>query len=115
MPPFVLESLMKSRAIVVALAILSMAGPALAAPRETSRAENPLPSPCPPGFRALENSSACVRVSGQVRGDAMMNSTRSRSTDGFSTSARGRVELDVRVPIDGVPLRGVIRVDGIAR
>jgi hypothetical protein len=101
---------MNRQHLVLALAALSLAIPALAhaAPRERARGAA---SPCPPGFAALQNSDTCVRVSGRVRADSVIGSPRSRSSDSFETRTSGRVQLDVRKPTEYGPLRAVIRVE----
>ena len=92
---------MKRRFAILLLATLAVTGQAYAA------------SPCPPGFAALQNSDACVRVSGRVGVDAMAGSPRARASDAYETRVRGRVQLEVRKPTDYGPLRAVIRPDGI--
>jgi hypothetical protein len=94
---------------------LAVSGPVLAAPRERPRISNPVPSPCPPGFKLLENSDACARVSGDVRGEGFIRSSQSRSSDSSGTNVSGRVQLDVRIPVGGVPLRGVVEAEGRGR
>ncbi len=107
---------MKNRiAVGFAVAGLVIWGSALAAPREQPRISNPVPFPCPPGFRLLENSDACARVSGHVRGESFVRSPRSRSSDSFASSASGRVQLDVRIPVGSIPLRGVVEAEGRGR
>lgn len=70
---------------------------------------------CPPGFSMLQDSSACVRVSGRVRAEGIVGSTRNRSDNGVTTQASGRVQLDVRKQTEYGPLRAVIAVQGIGR
>jgi hypothetical protein len=94
---------MKRRLPVLVLAILASLGQARAA------------SPCPPGFAALQNSDACVRVSGRVGADALVGSPRTRSSDAYETRVRGRVQLEVRKPTEFGPFRGVIRAEGVGR
>ena len=94
---------MKQRLPVLVLAILASFGQACGA------------SPCPPGFAALQNSDACVRVSGRVGADALVGSPRTRSSDAYETRARGRVQLEVRKPTELGPFRGVIRAEGTGR
>ena len=94
---------MKRRLPVLVLAILAPFGQARAA------------SPCPPGFAALQNSDACVRVSGRVGADALVGSPRTRSSDAYETTVRGRVQLEVRKPTEFGPFRGVIRAEGVGR
>lgn len=72
-------------------------------------------SPCPPGFAQLQASDTCVRISGRVRADAIVGSSRVRSSGGLRTETSGRVQLDVRKQTEYGPLRAVIRVDGIRR
>jgi hypothetical protein len=88
---------------VLAFAVLGLAllGPAAAA------------LACPPGFAALQNSDACVRLSGRVGADALVGSPRSRASDSVETQVRGRVQLEVRKPTEYGPLRAVIRADGV--
>jgi hypothetical protein len=61
----------------------------------------------------LQASDTCVRISGRVRADALMGSSRMRSSDSFQTQTSGRVRLDVRKQTEYGPLRGVISVEGI--
>ena len=70
---------------------------------------------CPPGFAALQNSDTCVRISGRVRAEAGIGSTRSRASDAVGTHAGGRVQLDVRKQTEYGPLRAVIRAGGQTR
>jgi len=70
---------------------------------------------CPPGFSMLQDSSACVRVSGRVRAEAIVGSTPHRRADGVTTQASGRVQMDVRKQTEYGPLRAVIAVEGIRR
>lgn len=93
-----------------ALALLTLAAPGLALPGPAAAA-----SPCPPGFAALQNSDACVRISGRVGADALVGSARSRAADSVETQVRGRVQLEVRKPTEYGPLRAVIRADGVRR
>jgi hypothetical protein len=72
-------------------------------------------APCPPGFAALQNSDACVRVSGRVGADAVIGSPRIRASDVYETRVRGRVQLEVRKPTEFGPLRAVIRAEGAGR
>ena len=103
------------RLALLAICTVALVGQADAAPRERTREGAPRASYCPPGFAALQNSETCVRVSGQVRAESIIGSSRERSSDSFSTRARGRVQLDVRKQTEYGPLRAVIRVDGIRR
>ena len=89
--------------LILSAALLAMGGPALAA------------SPCPPGFVPLQNSDACVRISGRVRAETIVGSPRSRTSDSVTTHASGRVQMDVRKQTEYGPLRAVISVDGIGR
>ena len=93
---------MKRHLCAAGLAILASLGQAAA-------------SPCPPGFAALQNSDACVRIGGRVGADAILGSPRTRSSDTYDTSVRGRVQLEVRKPTEYGPLRAVIRAEGIRR
>lgn len=72
-------------------------------------------SPCPPGFAMLQDSSACVRVSGRVRAEAIVGSARNRRSDSVATQTSGRVQMEVRKQTEYGPLRAVIRVQGIQR
>lgn len=72
-------------------------------------------SPCPPGFAMLQASDTCVRVSGRVRADALVGTSRLRSADSYGTQASGRVQLDVRKPTEYGPLRAVISVGNLRR
>lgn len=92
-----------SRFLVITLIGFSLALPAQAAP-------NPA---CPPGFAALQNSDACVRVSGRVRSDTLIGSSRTRSVNGVETRTSGRIQLDVRKQTEYGPLRAVIRAEGV--
>ena len=94
---------MKHIPLALPAAILIIGGPAQAA------------SPCPPGFAQLQNSDACVRVSGRVRAETIARSSHGRKPDAFANQASGRVQLDVRKPTEYGPLRAVIRVDGMRR
>ena len=72
-------------------------------------------APCPSGFAALQNSDACVRISGRVGAEAVIGSPRTRASDAYETRVRGRVQLEVRKPTEFGPLRAVIRADGVTR
>lgn len=72
-------------------------------------------SSCPPGFSMLQDSSACVRVSGRVRAETIVGSTRNRRSDAVATQTSGRVQMDVRKQTEYGPLRAVIRVQGVQR
>lgn len=63
----------------------------------------------------LQDSSACVRVSGRVRAEAIVGSARSRGSDSMTTQTSGRVRMDVRKQTEYGPLRAVIGVQGISR
>lgn len=90
-------------ALVLFSASLALQSPAQAA------------SPCPPGFAALQASDTCVRVSGRVRADTIIGSSRNRSSDSISTQTSGRVQLDVRKQTEYGPARAFIRVEGMNR
>jgi hypothetical protein len=66
---------------------------------------------CPPGFAMLQNSDTCVRVSGRVRADTILGSSRSRTSDSVTTQASGRVQMEVRKQTEYGPFRAVIAVD----
>lgn len=68
---------------------------------------------CPPGFSTLQGSDTCVRISGRVRAETVIGSSRTRSTDSARTGASGRVQLDMRKQSEYGPLRAVIRAEGI--
>ncbi|WP_165820070.1 porin [Microvirga sp. KLBC 81] len=89
--------------LILSAALLAMGGPALAA------------SPCPPGFAQLQNSDTCVRISGRVRAETIVGSSRSRTSDSVTSHASGRVRMDVRKQTEYGPLRAVIGVDGFGR
>lgn len=72
-------------------------------------------SPCPPGFAMLQASDTCVRISGRVRTESLVGSSRLRSSDGFQTRTGGRVQLDVRKQTEYGPLRAVISVGNLKR
>jgi hypothetical protein len=72
-------------------------------------------SPCPPGFAQLQASDTCVRISGRVRADTLIGSSRLRTTEKLQTETSGRVQLDVRKQTEYGPLRAVVRVDGVRR
>ncbi|WP_027317590.1 porin [Microvirga flocculans] len=94
---------MKRSVFALIVSGLGLAGPAQAA------------SPCPPGFAVLQASDTCVRVSGTVRADSLVTSSRMRAADNFSTHAGGRVQLDVRKQTEYGPLRAVIAVGNLRR
>jgi hypothetical protein len=94
---------MKRSVIVLVLSGLALPGAAHAA------------SPCPPGFAMLQASDTCVRISGRVRADGLVGSSRVRSSDGFQTQAGGRVQLDVRKQTEYGPLRAVVSVGNLRR
>lgn len=70
---------------------------------------------CPPGFLALQGSDTCVRISGRVRADTVIGSSRSRGSDSVRTGAGGRIQLDLRKQTEYGPLRAVIRAEGMSR
>jgi len=72
-------------------------------------------SSCPPGFAMLQASDTCVRVSGRVRAEMALGSSRSRSSDSSRTLASGRVQLDVRKQTEYGPLRAVVSVGNLRR
>ncbi|EIM28528.1 porin [Microvirga lotononidis] len=72
-------------------------------------------SACPPGFAMLQASDTCVRISGQVRGETLLGSSRQRASDSVQTQAGGRVRLDVRKQTEYGPLRAVISVGNLGR
>lgn len=90
-------------ALLVSSALLAPGAPALAA------------SPCPPGFAQLQSSDTCVRVSGRVRAETVIRSSRDRTADGVTNRAGGRVQMDVRRQTEYGPLRAVIAVGGLRR
>ncbi|WP_262027229.1 porin [Microvirga sp. Mcv34] len=94
---------MKRYIFSVALSGLAMTGQAQAA------------SSCPPGFAMLQASDTCVRISGQVRSETLVGSSRLRASDSVKTQAGGRVRLDVRKQTEYGPVRGVISVGNLGR
>jgi hypothetical protein len=70
---------------------------------------------CPPGFAMLQASDTCVRISGRVRADALVGSSRFRSQNSYGTRVGGRVQLDVRKQTEYGPLRAVISAGNIDR
>ncbi|MFL5021657.1 MAG: porin [Microvirga sp.] len=72
-------------------------------------------SSCPPGFAMLQASDTCVRVSGRVRAETAIGSSRVRSSDSYRTQASGRVQLDVRKQTEYGPLRAVVSVGNLRR
>jgi hypothetical protein len=70
---------------------------------------------CPPGFAMLQASEMCVRISGRVRAETMVGSSRLRLGDAWQTNASGRVRLDVRKRTEYGPLRAVISVGNMSR
>lgn len=70
---------------------------------------------CPPGFAMLQDSDTCVRVSGRVRSETIVGSTRSRTNRSLTNQVSGRVQMDVRKQTEYGPLRAFIRVDGVQR
>jgi hypothetical protein len=95
--------------LALAFAGFTLIGPAEASPqpRETKSAS----AACPPGFAALQDSDICVRISGRVRAEGVIGSSRTRTSDSFRTHAGGRVQLDVRKQTEYGPLRAVIRAE----
>ena len=70
---------------------------------------------CPeygPGFFRQPGSSTCLRVSGQVRGEAGVRQRGSALQDSTGFNARARVMLDARTPTEIGTLRLVFRGDG---
>ncbi len=98
-----LRFMMKHSRTALALFGLALAGQAQAA------------SPCPPGFAMLQASDTCVRISGRVRADSLVASSRMRSSDSFQSQASGRVQLDIRKQTEYGPFRAVIAVGNIRR
>lgn len=94
---------MKRYVFTLALSSLVLAGQAQAA------------SSCPPGFAMLQASDTCVRISGRVRADSLVNSSRVRSADTFQNQAGGRVQLDVRKQTEYGPFRAFLSVGNIGR
>jgi len=78
-------------------------------------ASKPATSTCPPGFAALQDASTCVRISGRVRAESVISSSRTRSSNSFTTQTGGRVQLDIRKQTELGPLRAVIRAEGVKR
>ncbi|MEZ0170307.1 porin [Microvirga sp. TS319] len=72
-------------------------------------------SPCPPGFAQLQDSTTCVRISGRVRAETMLRSSRGRVSDTMTNQTSGRVQMDVRKQTEYGPLRAFISVDGVRR
>lgn len=72
-------------------------------------------SSCPPGFAMLQASDTCVRISGRVRGETFVGSSRLRASDSVRTGAGGRVRLDVRKQTEYGPVRAVISVGNLGR
>jgi hypothetical protein len=94
---------MKQCVLALVLSGLALTGEARAA------------SSCPPGFAMLQASDTCVRISGRVRADAVVGTSRLRSADSYGTQASGRVRLDVRKKTEYGPLRAVISVGNLKR
>ena len=70
---------------------------------------------CPeygPGFFRQPGSSTCLRVSGQVRGEAGIRQRGSALQDSTGFSSRARVMLDARTQTELGPVRLVFRGDG---
>ena len=70
-------------------------------------------SSCPPGFAMLQASDTCVRISGRVRAETALGTSRVRSSDSFETRATGRVQLDVRKQTEYGPFRAVVSVGNL--
>jgi len=87
---------MKRRVLILVLTGLAIAGQAQAV------------SACPPGFAMLQSSDICVRVSGRVRAETVVGSSRLRSSGSYGSGATGRVQLDVRKQTEYGPFRAVI-------
>ncbi|MGO4526488.1 porin [Microvirga sp. 2MCAF35] len=94
---------MKRLVLALALSGLALTGQAQAA------------SSCPPGFAMLQASDTCVRISGRVRGETLVGSSRLRASDSFQTQAGGRIRLDVRKQTEYGPVRAVISVGNLGR
>ena len=94
---------MKHVALVLSAVFLALSGSAQAA------------SSCPPGFAMLQDSDTCVRVSGRVRAETIVRSSRDRRADTVRNQVSGRVQMDVRKQTEYGPLRAFISVDGIRR
>lgn len=74
-----------------------------------------VPNPCAahgPGFAALPGTTTCVRVSGYVRGEADVRSSRSGASDRARLNAEARATLDARTDTSAGPLRSVVQVRG---
>ena len=70
---------------------------------------------CPeygPGFFRQPGSLTCLRISGQVRGEAGLRQRGSSFQDSTGFSSRARVLLDARTQTELGPLRLVFRGDG---
>lgn len=96
----------------LAVSALVLIAPAEAAPRGKPREATSSAALCPPGFAALQNSNTCVRISGRVRAESVIGSSRQRSSGSFDTRTSGRVQLDIRTRTEYGPLRAVIRAEG---
>ncbi|MBA1156788.1 porin [Microvirga mediterraneensis] len=94
---------MKRHVFALALSGLALTGQAQAA------------SPCPPGFAVLQASDTCVRISGSVRGETLVGSSRLRASDSVRTQSGGRIRLDVRKQTEYGPVRAVISVGNMGR
>ena len=73
-----------------------------------------VPNPCAahgPGFAALPGTTTCVRVSGYVRGEADVRSSRG-AYDRARLDAEARATLDARNDTSAGPLRSVVQVRG---
>ena len=93
--------MMKRLALTLILSSLSLTGQVQAA------------SACPSGFAMLQASDTCVRISGRVRADSLVTSSRMRTADKYQTQAGGRVQLDIRKQTEYGPLRAVISVGNL--
>jgi hypothetical protein len=99
------------RPAALGLLLIVFAGPAFAAERQRA----PLPNPCAghgPGFHMLPGTTTCLRVSGHVRGEADMRSSRSHGSDRSRLNAEARATRDARTGTASGPLRTVVQVRG---
>ncbi len=94
--------------------------PAHAQPTPLPSRSKPVPAgekmlACPeygPGFFRQQGSSTCLRISGQVRGEAGVRQRGSALQDSTGFNSRVRVMLDARTPTELGTLRLVFRGDG---
>ncbi len=118
------------RPCLLALALALAAGPALAqqlaepipqrrepwaAPSRPPAQQRDAMLPCPeygPGFFRYPGSSACIQVSGRVRGEVQFRQRGSSLGDTTGMSTRASVGLDVRIPTGLGPARVATRVSG---